>query len=103
MSQSVSKAVQLTLPLRLRDDATFLNFYQGNNADLVNLLERVLISNEESYYYLWGDGGTGRSHLLQACCHAMNQRGLKTAYIPLIDHSELTPEIFENLEQLNLI
>lgn len=51
---------QLTLDIRLRDDATFDNFI-GNAA--------MRIQGNEPVHYLWGPAGSGKSHLLQALCH----------------------------------
>ena len=51
---------QLSLDIKLREDATFENFV-GNAALQIQL--------PEAWTYLWGGAGSGRSHLLQALCH----------------------------------
>lgn len=94
---------QLTLPIRLRDDATFANFYFANNKLLLSLLSAFINANSEPYLYLWGHRGVGRSHLLQACCHEANQQGMMSAYIPLLDIDLLHPSIFDDLEKLDLV
>ena len=63
-------ASQLTLGLALRDDATFSNFYPGDNLALLNHLQVFSAGKGEQFIYLWGAAGMGRTHLLQACCHA---------------------------------
>lgn len=94
---------QLTLPIRLRDDATFANYYFANNEILLSVLPNFINGNGENFIYLHGKEGVGRSHLLQACCHEANQQGLTTAYIPLFDIQFLNPRIFDELEKINLV
>lgn len=89
---------QLTLNIRLRDDATFDNFYAENNRQLIAHL-CALIKNKQ-FTYIWGPPGAGRSHLLQACCHAANQQGLSSIYLPL---ALLSPQILEDLEKISLV
>ena len=65
------KPIQLPLGVRLRDDATFANFYPGANAAALGYVERLCEADAgwtESLIYLWGADGVGRSHLLQAAC-----------------------------------
>ena len=70
---------QLPLGVGLRDDATFVNYHPGPNASLVNRLAHQLDAEGEPFLYLWGAEGVGRSHLLQAACHAASDRGLRAA------------------------
>jgi DnaA family protein len=52
--------------------------------------------------YLWGAAGSGKSHLLQACCQAMN--GNQSAiYLPLQTLKEWGPEMLEGIDQQALI
>lgn len=98
-------AKQLALGISLRDDATFANFYAPNNLQIIASLNALVqIQNPtESFIYLWGIPGSGRSHLLQASCHAFNQAQQSTAYLPLRDNPHLTPQVLEDLEHMNLI
>lgn len=95
--------IQLTLPIRLRDDATFANFYFASNEVLLSVLPHFINGGGDSFVYLHGKEGVGRSHLLQACCHEANQQGLTTAYIPLLDNQFLNPSIFDELEKIDLV
>ena len=63
---------QLPLALQLRDEATFDNFFPGDNALLLEQLRRQLVDGER-YLYIYGSEGCGRSHLLQAACHRAQQ------------------------------
>ena len=39
--------------------------------------------------FLWGDTGTGKSHLLSAACQALSAKGYRVAYLPgeIVNHS----------------
>jgi len=88
-------SMQLPLSLQLRDDATFDNFFVGHNQHLVDVLKNP----SEKFIYFAGQHGVGRSHLLQACCHFFED----SIYIPLSEHEQLSPSIFEDMESIGLI
>src|SRR5690349_4002406 len=91
---------QLTLGLRLRDDALFENFYPGENKVLLaHLTAFAAATATEKFLYLWGSEGSGRSHLLQACCHA----AVGTAITLDLADAELTPEVLAGMEDLDLV
>lgn len=95
---------QLPLAVQLRDDATFDNYFPGDNSLLLNSLRCQFESTGERYLYLYGAQGSGRSHLLQAACHHAEQRGLTSVYLPLRELQHFSPpELFEGLEQLSLV
>ena len=93
---------QLALPVNLRDDATFTNFYPGDNTHLIKALHELVTGNNERLIYCWGHEGAGRSHLLQACCHELTDQQFSVVYLPL-SISQLSPEILEDLEHMNLV
>lgn len=100
------KPIQLPLGVRLRDDATFANYYPGANAAALGYVERLCEAEAgwaESLIYLWGGEGVGRSHLLQAACLRFEQRGEQTVYLPLAEVVEYGPELLDNLEQCELV
>jgi DnaA family protein len=71
--------------VRLRDDATFINYYPGANAAALGYVERLCEADAgwtESLIYLWGKQGVGRTHLLQAACLRFEQRA-SPVYLPL--------------------
>ena len=53
--------------------------------------------------YLWGPRGCGKSHLLQALCHATTAKGLAPVYLPMQELVALSPAILQGLEQQALI
>ncbi|WP_277052887.1 DnaA regulatory inactivator Hda [Zestomonas thermotolerans] len=100
------KPIQLPLGVRLRDDATFANYYPGANAAALGYVERLCEADAgwtESLIYLWGSEGVGRSHLLQAACLRFDQLGEQAVYLPLGEVVEHGPELLDNLEDFELV
>lgn len=75
---------QLTLPVSLRDDATFENFYV-RTADREAVHAVRVLAGEGGFrcICLSGGAGSGRSHLLQAACHEAFDAGREALYLPL--------------------
>ncbi|MFP6849574.1 MAG: DnaA regulatory inactivator Hda [Pseudomonas sp.] len=98
--------IQLPLGVRLRDDATFANYYPGANAAALGYVECLCGADAgwaESLIYLWGGEGVGRSHLLQAACLRFEQRGELAVYLPLAEVAEHGPALLDNLEHCELV
>lgn len=59
---------QLLLDISLVSQPTLDNFVAGRNLELLSALRHALAgSSSERCFYLWGESGSGKSHLLQAC------------------------------------
>ena len=59
---------QLALGISPPPQPTLENFVCGANAELLERLRELRSGNfPESIVYLWGDAGSGKSHLLRAC------------------------------------
>ena len=90
---------QLPLDIEIKADATFSNFVTGgdDNAQLVSMLQQVA-GGEPEFVYLYGEPGTGRTHLLQAFtqCYSECQPQALVAYIPL-NNMQLVPDMVEGL------
>ncbi|SFB27222.1 DnaA regulatory inactivator Hda [Azotobacter beijerinckii] len=100
------KPIQLPLGVRLRDDATFANYYPGANAGALGYVERLCEPDAgwtESLIYLWGGEGVGRSHLLQAACIRFEQQRELAIYLPLAEVADYGPALLDNLEQSELV
>ncbi len=100
------KPIQLPLGVRLRDDATFKNYYPGTNAAALGYVERLCQADAgwtESLIYLWGSAGVGRSHLLQAACLQLEQINQQAVYLPLAELVEHGPVLLEGLEHCALV
>jgi DnaA family protein len=94
---------QLPLSLQLPTTARFSSFVAGPNAELVAALARSARGEDEALIYCWGSRGCGRTHLLQASCHAAACAGRSPVYLPLGNHEVLRPELLEGWEQFDLV
>ncbi len=91
------------LALKFPDDETFASFYPGQNAGLLTQLKNSVVGVGEPVLYMWGESGSGRSHLLHALCSEVDERGDSVAYIPLHHYQGMTLDIFENMERVTLV
>jgi len=98
-------AKQLPLSIRLRDHATFENFFLADNQQLVTTLQRAVApgNGDATPLYLWGVAGCGKSHLMQAACHQMAARDEVAVYLPLQDYQMFSPDILDGMESLALV
>ncbi|HEX5339569.1 MAG TPA: DnaA regulatory inactivator Hda [Gammaproteobacteria bacterium] len=94
---------QLPLAIRLADTATFGNFHAGANQVAVDALRLLAQQGGERALFLWGVDGSGKSHLLQAACHAASASGRRAIYLPMSQAVMLDPEVTENLESCALV
>lgn len=59
---------QLLLDIKPASPPTLLNYITGCNAEALASLNAALNNTAQSnFIYLWGETGSGKSHLLQAC------------------------------------
>ncbi|PIZ04545.1 MAG: DnaA regulatory inactivator Hda [Gammaproteobacteria bacterium CG_4_10_14_0_8_um_filter_38_16] len=92
------QTLQLPLHLNLRDDAIFDNYFIGDNAQLVDVLKNFISVAQEQFIYCYGEPGSGRTHLLQACCHEADKKNKSIFYLSLANYAEFSPTIFDALE-----
>lgn len=95
----VAPLQQLPLGIGLRDSATFENYVPGANAEALF----CVTGEQEGFVFLWGAKGSGRTHLLQAACHAAGEQGRGAVYLPCDEVREMAPAVFEDLERLALV
>lgn len=93
---------QLALAIKLNNEATLADFNWGNNKLLQQQLNRMLSLKEDRLLYLWGGAGSGKSHLLQASCQAVNLTQ-SAIYLPLNLLKEWGPQTIEGLEEQALV
>jgi len=100
---------QLALNLRLRDVSSFENYFVARNREAVEHLQRAVqglggaLLAPASWLYLWGEPGTGKTHLLEAACRAAQEQGHAPLYVPLADKADITPALLEDIEQVPLV
>ena len=92
---------QLPLGVTLRRRCTFANFVTGANAGATAVLREALAA-AQGVVYLWGGAGTGKSHLLEACCNDASVRDRRVAYVPLGD-AALEPSMLHGLGDTRLL
>lgn len=90
---------QLPLRIGLRDSATFSNFFPAANAAASHALQQL----SEPFIYLWGGHGCGKTHLLQAACHEVSEKGKGVVYLPMGELSAMSPQLLEGMEQMALV
>ncbi len=98
-------AMQLPLSIRLRDHATFENFFLADNQQVVTTLQHAVApgNGDATALYIWGNAGSGKSHLMQAACHRVSARDEVAVYLPMCDYELFTPALFEGMESLALV
>lgn len=92
---------QLALAIQLNDEANLANFCWGSNQFLEQELLQSLNHFEPSFFFLWGDSGRGKSHLLQACCNYLNSK--ISIYLPLRLLKDYNPNCIDDLGEQDLI
>jgi len=88
---------QFSFDFRLRNEFTIENYLAAeSNQELLNTLQGRLVHD---LYLVWGGPGSGKSHLLQACCVIHDN----AVYLPLADYAGLGESVLDGLEQLDLV
>jgi len=109
MSAPSSGREQLALNLRLRDASSFENYFVARNREAVERLQHAVRSlgrapqAPASWLVLWGEPGTGKTHLLEAACRAAQEQGQAPLYVPLVENAGLTTALLEDVEQAPLV
>jgi DnaA family protein len=94
---------QLALGIQLPKDPSLESFVAGPNAEALSKVRDCAQGKNEPYVYLWGEAGSGKTHLLLGACHCANQRGARSLYLDLSQHRDLSIAMLEDLESLDLI
>lgn len=93
---------QLPLSFDHADAKTFASFFAGKNALLLDSLQAFVNDPvNDRQLMLWGAQGAGKTHLLNACCHAASAIGFRVAFLPA--DVITTPRVFDGLEYCNLV
>ena len=80
-AHSVSFVKQLPLDIAPPPLPTLANFVPGRNAELLQTLENIPLGREkERFFYLWGNEGCGKSHLLQGLAGAYEHHRISVNY-----------------------
>ena len=90
---------QLLLPVSVSEHMVFDSFYPGSNLEIYQSLQ----DNIEKLLWIAGTRGSGKTHLLQAAFHQCIRLANKSLYIPMLDFEQFSPEVLDDLDQLDLI
>lgn len=73
------------MPLDLRPESyqSFESFDGGANSLTVSMLKAMALGQGEPQVFLWGASGSGKSHLLKACCDWRQRHGGEANLIQL--------------------
>jgi DnaA family protein len=92
---------QLPLSIALNTAASLSDFNWEGNELLRQQLIDILALKSDRILYLWGPKGSGKSHLLQACCQEFMSH--PAMYLPLALLKDWGPESLESLEEQGLV
>jgi DnaA family protein len=91
---------QLPLGVRLRDTARLESFVPGGNGEVVRLVSSA-DPHAPRVIWIWGRRGSGKTHLLQAACASIADRGGSASYLDPAAGAE--PGWLEGCENLDLV
>lgn len=94
---------QLPLGLRLPASSRLDNFVAGANREAVAALGELLRAKSSGVLFLTGTPGSGKTHLLQAACRAVEADGAQAAYLPFAELVAHAPAMLEGLEHYRLL
>lgn len=76
MMQQILDILPVTAP-------SLQNFIPGRNLELISMIKRILHKKEnERFFYIWGNAGCGKSHLLQAIAYHFINKQQSAYYFP---------------------
>lgn len=79
---------QTLIPISIEDDTSLNSFYSERNQPLIKQLKNLLAGVcAKRVLYLWGESGSGKTHLLDACCRAAGKAGMQNLYVSLKEYS----------------
>ena len=93
---------QLSFSQLIPDQKELHEFIWGENALLKFHLEHILEKADDKFVYIWGNTGSGKSHLLQTVCHQYDKK-LSSIYLPLSLADTIPPSSLDNLEQQHIV
>lgn len=93
---------QIPLAIQINDETRLNDFCWKNNELLQQLILKTLAGSGEHFITLWGNSGSGKSHLLQGCCQAISDNQT-SSYLPMKVLKEWGPSSIEGVHEQALI
>ena len=72
------------------------------NKEIIYTLKSLNKNSKKQFIYIYGESGSGKSHISISSCKYVNKNNLVSTYIPL-NNQEIKPEILENTDQMFLL
>lgn len=94
--------IQLPLQFEFQANQRFNTFYPGSNTEIVNHLQQLFIKGEQQIF-LWGEPGTGKTHLLHSTIEDAKNQNKTSIYLSLDTDTFPNPSMLEGLENLDLV
>ena len=82
---------------------TFDSYVAGSNVVAPGSAQQTALNKGEGQLYFWGESGLGKSHLLQASCNLAAKDKQTVCYLTRDEIVGQSVEMFDGLEQLELI
>lgn len=92
---------QLTLGFSLGSDLDFSNFVADGNEAALQVVRHA--TSESQFAFLWGETGSGRTHLLHAACREAADAGRRVALLPLQEAAGWRADAVEGWDALDLV
>ncbi|MGI9287000.1 MAG: DnaA regulatory inactivator Hda [Pseudomonadales bacterium] len=98
-------ATQIPLNIVLPPENDFANFYvTERNRESVNAIALLAQCETPAVAWLYGESGSGRTHLLEAACLEAQHLQHSVVYLPLKDLCASEPDgVLEGLDQMDLL
>ncbi|MCK5120449.1 MAG: DnaA regulatory inactivator Hda [Methylococcales bacterium] len=93
---------QLPLQFEFQANQNFSTFYPGSNEEAVNHLQKIFTSTEQQIF-LWGETGTGKTHLLQATSQIADKINKTAFYFSFATEELPNPSMLDGLDKLDLV
>ncbi len=94
---------QLPLAVELPPQITLADFIPGENRQLLDQLVRIAAGRNDETTFIAGAADSGKTHLLMGLCCQAEQQGRSCSYLPLQDLAQLSPELLDGLETMDII
>lgn len=95
--------MQLLLPVSINASQTFDSFVNCEDQVLLEQLQNSVKSSDFTSVYIAGAQGSGKTHLLNACCHAANEANKTSILLPLEQMLSMSAQILDGIEEIDLV
>ena len=95
--------MQLLLPVSINESHTFDSFVAGEDELLLEQLQQAVASPEFVSFYIAGAQGSGKTHLLNASCHAAHSQNKTSILLPLEQMLTMSAQVLDGIENIDLV